>query len=457
MPRRFVCAVVMAGVLYACGSQGSQLAAKDARPRGPVVDPNAPIATLRVGLYPYVPRVSQFQAAISAAWKQLQPRVALQFVYWDGGYGQLPSADLDVFVFDAMFLDDFRERGLLRGVRPAELLKPNDFLPYTLRDVMVERQYHGIPMLGGAEFLIYRKGDEDLEQITTLSQLVNALGTCSYSSPGPPEQRGLMVGMAGAVANARLYFAAATAATSQWPLPLPWGAGQFDRFAVNSLQTLLQAGSYYNSTLSFTDPYQRARWFAQGRGRALAGPSDLLAALGPALGEVDLTLLPLSDDPVARRLFYAQLIGIHPQSRYPAWSLELANLMSSTEVLVASLAPYGGQPAQYLMPVRRSALRELGRSDPLYRKMAQAADRARPFLLHLGPRVRQWLGQAPEELRRQVRHNYPCGCDQPVSHIAGQRDAGQKCLATCGRHDGWTGQWRTGRGEPSVCVCRSCD
>ncbi|MEN9865146.1 MAG: hypothetical protein RL748_736, partial [Pseudomonadota bacterium] len=64
--------------------------------------------SLNVALYPYVPRPQQFQAAVTAAWSRVEPGVTLNFISdeskWDGGYSTDPAADIDVFVFDAMYL-----------------------------------------------------------------------------------------------------------------------------------------------------------------------------------------------------------------------------------------------------------------------------------------------------------------------------------------------------------------
>src|SRR5215203_2651759 len=67
------------------------------------VNPQGP-AVLNVALYPYVPRLDQFKTVISAAWAQQMPNVTLNYVDWDV-YSQDPPKDLDVFVFDGIFLD----------------------------------------------------------------------------------------------------------------------------------------------------------------------------------------------------------------------------------------------------------------------------------------------------------------------------------------------------------------
>ena len=79
---------------------------------------------LTVALYPYVPRVDQFQQAITDAWAAVQPGVPLTFVPtddWDGGYHDDPDPAWDVFVFDGMYLEYFRAEGFLEAMAPSEI------------------------------------------------------------------------------------------------------------------------------------------------------------------------------------------------------------------------------------------------------------------------------------------------------------------------------------------------
>lgn len=68
------------------------------------------VAVLNVALYPYVPRLDQFKQVINAAWAQQAQGIQLNYVDWDG-YSQDPPKDLDVFVFDGIFLDYFVSNG----------------------------------------------------------------------------------------------------------------------------------------------------------------------------------------------------------------------------------------------------------------------------------------------------------------------------------------------------------
>src|SRR5688572_6000812 len=90
--------------------------------------------SLTVALYPYVPNIGQFQSAITAAWQQVQPSVQLNFIndmnVWDGGYNTDPPAQADVFVFDAMFFEQFRAQNNLVAMAPNEVQNAADFLAY---------------------------------------------------------------------------------------------------------------------------------------------------------------------------------------------------------------------------------------------------------------------------------------------------------------------------------------
>jgi thiamine pyridinylase len=142
--RRSLALIVLGLLLSACGcgSHATEIGPTQPRAPGPEHDPSAPIATLRVGLVPLVPRLDRFQRVIGEAWHELQPRVALDFVSRDGGRAQDPLAlKLDVFVFDAAFLDDLRAKGRLRPLQSAELAPLSDFVPYATRGLLLDPAY----------------------------------------------------------------------------------------------------------------------------------------------------------------------------------------------------------------------------------------------------------------------------------------------------------------------------
>ncbi|MDO8534332.1 MAG: thiamine pyridinylase, partial [Xanthobacteraceae bacterium] len=171
-----------------------------------VASPAAWAQSLTVALYPYVPRPSQFEMAIRAAWMQVQPNVQLNFIndlkVWDGGYNTDPPPQADIYVFDAMYLEDFRTRGLLVSMAPSEVQNAGDFLAYARDAVIVNGNYSAIPQLGCANILFYNINDTAIANATTLGQLQSALNQCTYTSEIPPDRRGLMLDMGGRTTNA---------------------------------------------------------------------------------------------------------------------------------------------------------------------------------------------------------------------------------------------------------------
>jgi thiamine pyridinylase len=424
----------------------------------------APVAdtTLNVGLYPFVPRPQQFQDAIGAAWAQAQPGVALNFVEWGGGYDADP-AGMDVFVFDAVFLDYFRVKGYLAKLSQAEVQGQQDYLPYAIQGVAYQDGYSAIPMLGCANILFYRQGDAAIANATTLSALEQAVGQCSYTSQVPPDARGLLLDMAGGTTNACLYVDVAESISGQWPPTLPPSPVDLDPTAVKRMQSLLATASYYNAT---EDPpngaYGRSAWFSQGNGRIVMGFTESMSAMNAeARSTVQFKVFPLGDDPTARPLFYSDVIAISSATPNRGLAVELANLMASTNVMVASMQATGGQPAQYLMPTRASVFQALSQGDPIYGRMQAMVSSSNPILFNVGPNARDWINGMKNPIKAASRANYACGCDQDGGQLTSQAQANETCPKVCAGFGGWNGQWTPyppggTKAWKGGCGCKSC-
>jgi len=158
-------------------------------------------ATLKVGLYPWVPRVKQFQYVIQKVWEERGvPGVELAFVsheVWDGGYAIDPPDDLDVFVFDALFLHYFQAQGYLAAIEDEEIDDLSDILPYAVEGSRIKGKLFGIPQLACTNLLFYRKNDRELAKAKTLDEISRILGQCPYTGVTPPPQTGLLVDLSG--------------------------------------------------------------------------------------------------------------------------------------------------------------------------------------------------------------------------------------------------------------------
>lgn len=424
--------------------------------------------SLTVGLYPYVPRLQQFQDAVKQAWSEVEPTVELHFLstsQWDGGYDMNPPASADVFVFDAMFLNYFREQGYLTTIAENEISDLSDFLPYALDGVKTSSGYSAIPLLGCTNILFYQKTDTAVANADTLDELDAVLGQCSYTSQIPPDRRGLMIDMAGGTTNASLYLYIEAGIDNTWPVPLPQSKADLDPTAVALQRKMLAMASYYNGTEDPGSEYGRANWYSHGWGRATVGFTESMSAMSEATRQAtDFKLFPASNNTGAPNLFYSDVIGVNTTTASRGtrdMAVKLANVMASSDVVTASIGPGGGSAyPQYLMPARTSVFQTLGRNFPKYQDMKELVDASNPVLFSLDADARTWLSSMKNVIKTEAREDYACGCDfDAVQSIPANNAAQPICEQTCSAHGGWNGQWtnqypasQTG----SVCGCNAC-
>lgn len=422
---------------------------------------------LTVALYPYVPRVDQFQAAIQSDWQLAHPNIQLNFIdssQWDGGYDFDPPATADVYVFDAMYFDYFKQQNWLEPMAAAEINNISDFIPYALDGVKVGQQYYAIPQLGCASLLFYKKNDAPVANASTLTQLKGALNQCTYTSQIPPDRRGLMTDMSGGTTDAALYLDAAHSVTGQYPYPLPQDASELNQTAIQNLKKVLNIGSYRNSTTPPAGAYDFATWYSNGWGRAYVGYSESLSQMtAQARNHVGFKIMPFSDNPQARPSFYADVIAVNTtvnQRGTRALAVELANLMASTSTMIKSIGPSNSLPPQYLMATRPSIFTALGQNYSLYTELYNLTTSSNPVMFKLNENSRQWLEDMKGTIKTTVLSNPVCGCDyQAVQTIQNNAAAPAICNNTCSSHGGWSGQWTNqypAAQSGSVCGCNSC-
>lgn len=422
---------------------------------------------LTVGLYPYVPRLEQFQTAIKTQWAKVQPKVTLKFLSaadWDGGYSNNPPKNVDVYVFDAMFFDYFQSQNWLEPMSADEIDNLDDFVKYAIDGVKVGKQYYAIPQLGCANILFYQKEDEALVKATTLSEINTALSQCTYTSQIPPDRRGLMLDLVGGTTNASLYLDTVHSLTGQYPFSLPWDKSQLNPTALNNLRKLLTMASYQNGTTNVKD-YERASWFSQGWGRAFIGYTESMSKMSEETRQkISFKVMPLSDNPNPP-LFYADVIAVNTTTHQRGTrnlAVQLANVMAASTTMVASIGPDSdnSQP-QYLMATRPSVFQTLASTFPIYNDMYNLIENHHPLMFKVGKQSHEWLTAMKDTIRTNVRQNYSCGCDYPATQlISNDNEAQAICKATCMAHGGWSGQWSNENLptslEKPMCSCKAC-
>lgn len=422
--------------------------------------------TLNVGLYPYVPRIDQFKKALSSHWNKLHPDIALTYSdKWDGGYDLNPDDDLDVFVFDALFFENFLNKGYLDPIKANEINNISDFVDYAIQGVKSGEEFYAIPQLGCANILFYKKGDTEIANAKSITELKTALNQCSYTSQIPPDQRGLMLDLQGGTTNASYYLDITHGLNNQYPFPLPGSSDDLNPVSIDNMKTLLTIASFPNATQSPPKTYGRAEWFSNGYGRSMIGFTEHMSAMSNQTRKnIDFKPLPISansNSPV----FYADVIAINPKTRTRntrELALELANLMASTTVMIDSIGTDRNHPyPQYLMSTRPSVFKALGQTFPIYNKMYNMIESHRPIMFKLSSDSRNWLHNMKSVIRTEAQKNYSCGCDQVVStRIISDAAASQICQFSCKNYGGWNHQWTNKfpaapKGK-SVCGCNTC-
>ncbi|MBD2802387.1 thiamine pyridinylase [Xenorhabdus sp. 42] len=378
---------------------------------------------IHVGLYPWVPRVEQFQTELTKIWKQKYPDDHLIFVsekVWDGGYDTLPSEQLDVYIFDAIHTNYFASRGWLLPLGKSDIDDFDDYFDYAVKGIKVADagSYWGIPQLGCAHMLFYDVNDTDIHKAQTLTQLKTALKSCQYTGQIPPDRMGLMISMRSSTTNASLYLQAVYSLYNQMPINLPSSPAELHAEAITNLRSIMEMSSHENSTKK-TASYQHGKWFEEGHGRAFVGFTESLAVLSHStLDNIAFKAMPFSDNTERNTLFYADIIGIYPKKNRTDNELskikELANVMASKDYMVSASKPVSGalqgpeSNPQYLMPVRKSTFVALGNEYPIYHKMQMLVENSSPVLFTMNAQSKTWINQIHTHLTSAIRNDFSC-------------------------------------------------
>ena len=386
--RMLVFAVLPALLLSACAlsRQGSAEAGEKA--------PDSKL-TLEVALYPYVPDPDAFRQAVRDAWTPEHPDVGLHFVEWDC-YVSDPDPELDVFVFDAIYLSSFVEEGYLLPIPEDKIRNREDLFPFALEGCRSDGTLYALPQMLCTEFLYTRKDDSVLSDVSDLPALYDVLGDRKTRSVIPEENEGLLINLSDTPTKTTMYLDALMderqAYTDYSRLP---SASALSAPVLERLEDIWKMGGDEQVTYwpDDNDAFVRARWFAEGKGRAYIGYSEAMNAMGQ-----------YADDVIIRRfsyavghdipLFYADVVGIRSDisEEKKALAFELANLLISEEVLTKMSLPAeeGGSP-QYLLMSRRSVYDTLCKDYPIYGRLKEMVDSPENHVFRIGGHAREFI------------------------------------------------------------------
>ncbi|MBI3825603.1 MAG: extracellular solute-binding protein [Candidatus Rokubacteria bacterium] len=336
--------------------------------------------TLRVALYPYVPKGRELFFKLEAAFEAAHPGVNVELVeskplledyYKDG----LLKADADIYEIDTVLLPD-----MIRAGKIAPLTLPNaDFVPEARQAVQFNGSTWAVPHWICGNFLFYAKGDEAVKKAKTWEELVAAFGA----------NTAWFVDLKG------------TSTLGEWYLTVIAGldgdaasvlnrlqSSSLDPAAIQKLQALLgpcPAGYCRSRALHDRTGYY-ARQFARGRARAYIGYSETLHyALQEIADNCGVTDGCRRADEIAVRALPVLL----PQGKPVGWvdglgisaaltgrkkdlAREFIEFAASWQAYQLILNTETGTAPRYLLPALRLSTRNPELDPPLYKTLYAA-------------------------------------------------------------------------------------
>ena len=244
---------------------------------------------LNAALFPYVPDTERFENAIRTEWEKAHPDVDLCFVSWDGYHGD-PSEASDLFVFDAVFLEDTQ-----------------------------------------------------LSSASNVTELNNILGDGVDAGERPDEGAGLLIDMSGGTTKVGMYLDALCdmkqvySAYEETP-----DMEHTEPEAVEALRLLARMGGIEQVQYvpEDGDPYVRARWFAQGLGRAYIGYSETMSVRGDAISGMEFRPFSYTGkDNIP--LISGDVAGIRStiEDDKKELAFDLLNILTGEEAVTAAFSP----------------------------------------------------------------------------------------------------------------------
>ncbi|AWP36989.1 thiamine pyridinylase [Heyndrickxia coagulans] len=364
--------------------------------------------TLNVALYGYVPDIQRFEKAVLEKWSQSHPNVQLNFVNWDS-YDSDPPKNLDVFVFDAIYMSYFIQQNYLLSIPSSQIRNKRDILKFALDGTTYHNKIYAIPQILCTNLLYTRKSDKSLKNVKNIPQLYNIIGQRQTADIIPPYKEGLLIDMSGGTTKACMYLEALIDLNHKYTdydvLP---DLNKINSNAVTSLKMLqaMAGNEQANFWPDNDDAYIRAKWFENGNGRAFIGYSEAMSAMPNYVNQINFKPVSLSssrDIP----LFYGDVVGVNSHLKNNAkkkkLALDLANIIASSDTMILASKPSDkSQSPQYLLPARYSVYQSLGAEYPVYQKLLKIASNPHNRLFKTGPDVREWLDSAKQVIPKYL-------------------------------------------------------
>ena len=355
-------------------------------------------AALNVSLFRHVPDQERFERAIESLWYRDHPDVKLNFVTWHS-YHEDPPEDLDVFVYDSIFLYDFLEKGFLLPLSEEDIQNAGDLVPCALSACMADGVAYAVPQLLCTNLLFAREGDDAVADVQNVRELYQLIGDCEDLSIPPSAGDTLLVDLSDSTMLMFLYLEVRTDVLqeySEWVSVPEAGALEPDVLGIMLEVEAMGGNEQIVYITPDDDDYIRAEWFADGSGRALIGYSENLSAMGDEAGNMTFHRISFSDGENVPML-YADFASVNANidSSRKGLALELLNLITGEEMMTLALSSaQEGQSPQYLLSARRSVYDHLSEEWPIFEKLKEIVSDPQSRVYLIQPSGRELIENA---------------------------------------------------------------
>ena len=338
---------------------------------------------LNVSLYRNLPDYDTFEKTVEDCWKKKHPGLELNFVDWNCYSGTVPD-DLDVFVFDIISLDTFIKKGYLLDLSEKDIEDYDDLIPSFMQGCRQNGVIYAIPQILCTELLYTRKDDEELQNVSNISELYDVLGNS-----------GLLLDKESSASKVIMYLQALTDETQcyidHYP---PIEDGVLSQHAIAFLRMISEMRQTEDRDVSENySMYSYARIFAQGMGRAYIGYSEAMDLMDKKVSEMDFRLFSMSDDdniPV----FYVDAAAINAKisDEKRTLALDFLNMITGRDLMTK--ASENGGDSRYLLAARYSVYDALASDYPIYEELKKIALVADAYVFRIQPDGNAYLEEA---------------------------------------------------------------
>ena len=354
--------------------------------------------SIRVALYTYFPNPESFQDIVQSAWEQEHPDVDLCFVPWNCYVTELPE-DLDVFVFDSLYLDSYLNEDALLPIPKESIPNYEDLFPYAAEACTVDSELYAIPQFLCTYLLYSREGDAEMAEVDTIAELYRVFGGETQSSRQRSWNERVLFDEQDDISKICLYLQAVIDCEGYYRDSFsPLEEDSLSQKAIEALNMLvwLTDGAQEDPIMETADAGCSAALFGKGEGRAYIGFSEAMTYMGDAVSTVRFCPLALggSEDVC---VLYADLVGVSSRvaDRKKDLAIELAALITGTDVMKAVLLPTQSFPyTQYFLSARESVYDALAESAPAFSKLKAIMSAPGNRLFRISPDGADYLKQA---------------------------------------------------------------